>query len=391
MPDFFVNFWSSIDEYSNTHLAGFSSKQMQGLKFGTLINGGYGNGSFSIALSNDKAQYYYTTLLGAHSVIFDYKGIRLYEGFVDDVSLKGDELQVKLVGYYALGKDTYLNFSYTAPTISEIVSDCVDLCPTWDDALALITTTTVALPDQDYLEQEEPINTVIERLLPMGYGEGTDIRPIYFALWRQRMASLFPEPFINVRAPTWFLESRNITSPGVTYSRSSKDLIIKLRVAYDIPEKDPPEEGVEYGPTYTSYYQDTLSQSIYGVREGVINIGTAEDIDAEIVGELSIKKLAWPEQKQKITIEGFVRNGSGGFDYPYMIKAGDIIQNLDVELLDMGPISGAYSAFWAYQGFITKTDYDCDRNVITIDIGTKAWSLDQYIQRLGLDYSGAGS
>lgn len=384
MRNLAVRIYSDETENTNYMVAEFRWPGYTNLTFGTLINGGFGSASFNIHVDSIIAKAYYRTFMDYHVIIVDHQNDRLYEGAVEDISIIPGGIKIKTQGYFIRGNDRFQGNLYPQGTVaSTIIRDCISLIPEWDNVYADVITTTTALPELDFTE-EEKVKDVIDQVIGYGYDDGlNDIRALYFAIWDYRKPVLFPEPRLRSVEPDWNVFSRDMEKrTGGSFARSAKNVINRLWVRFDDPA---------IGSTTTSVYEDKASQNIFGVREDEIKIGEAELGTAEVVAQLALKRYAFPQRSEKATLKGTVRSLSGYKTFPYHIRAGDIIQEseFDAAVINISGGDQAYDhSLGTARAIVTKTTYNDENGSMTLELGTNATALDAYLVRLGLNVVG---
>jgi hypothetical protein len=390
--NFFILVYKDFNEDKSELVDMFKWPMYRNLRFGTALHGGFANSTFDILTDPKRAMGIYRYYMDFHVVIQDGRGRRLYEGSIDDIAMIAGGVRIQTVGYYQRGKDKFHGVIYEDATVSEIIKETVTLSPYWDVEGHSIVKTTTVLPYLDFSE-EEKLTDVIEHITAYGFSEDGDIRALFFAIWDYRIPYLFPEPDLNSVRPSeydyldktlniWslFKKDMDLVSGG-SFSRSAKDVKNRIWIGYDDPL---------IGPTRTDVFEDIASQSIYGVREGVLQIGDAEPGVAEVVGELAIKRFAYPFQLEKMRVIGLVYNSGGYPEYPYMIRAGEVIQESDFDagIAEVASIGNAEFVMGRLKGLVTRTEYDAERNTLSIDVGTKSSSFEALMTRLGLSPGG---
>jgi len=368
-----IAIYSSYDESPESFVEATSLHS--GLQFETIMSGGFGVGSFTVHVGGWNAVRWYRDYLGYHVVIFDHLGRRVYEGYIDNTDAAANGVKVNIVGYYAHSNDLFHGIIYpasTAKSISEIVTETVQLATKWSTDVTQIKVTTTNVAPQDFTG-EAKLKDAIEAVLKFG-DDGINPVPLYFAIWENRRAYLIAEPLVSDE-PDWQVRTADfIDSSGLSLSRSRKDLFNKIQVLYDDPY---------IGATFTGWFEDLTSQKLFGTREGSLNIGAAFEDIALVMGALAINSYARPTQSSTLGVAGSVYNKAGGRDYPYMIRAGQQLRVNDYDatvsqLVDGG--GGADSAM----AFISRTQYNADKNSVSLEIGRKNLAMDILMARLGM-------
>lgn len=351
-----------------------------GLSFDTFLPGGYGAARFTVEVGGYNAIRWYRDYVGHHVVIFDHFGRRLYEGRIDatDASTKG--VNASCVGYYAHAQDLTDGIIYPAGvpvSISDVVDDAVDLSDQWWKDHSRIKKTVTDIAPLDFTG-EKKLRDAIEEVLKFG-DDGVIPRPIYFAIWNHRQPYLFAEPDITSVEPDWQIYVKDFGGgEGLTLSRNRRQLYNKIQVLYDDPD---------IGAAFTNWYEDKVSQGLFGIREGSLNIGSALPGIADTMGELAIHSYANPTQSSKLAVSGRVYTKAGAPDYPYMVRAGDVLRVNDFDPT-VAQIVSSESGEDSAVAFINRTSYNADKNTLQVQLGKKNVALDLLMARLGMSASG---
>lgn len=369
-----ISLWSSYDETPANFVE--TVERFSNLTFGTVLPGGYGSCSFNIEVSGWNAIRWYREYLGHHAVIFDHLGRRIYEGRIEVTSADVKGVKVTLSGYYAHAQDETHGIIYplSVPTsISDIIEDTVDLASQWwsgDHSQIKVTVTDIT--PQDFTG-EQKLRDAIEAVLKFG-DDGVTPIPLHFAIWEHRRPYLFSEPVV-IDDPDWRVSVKDFGGGrGLALSRSVRGLYNKIQVLYDDPD---------IGPTFTDWEEDLVSQNLFWLREGSLNIGAALPGIAETIGELAINAYSKPKQTSRLGITGKVRTKAGAPDFPYMIRAGDMIQIVDYDPSVAQLVSGQGGEDAAI-AFVNSTRYNYGSNQVDIQLGSKNIAMDLLMARLGM-------
>lgn len=381
----YPSFWTSYNEEGETFLETIVS--YDSLSFGTQLHGGFASLDMNIYGSEERNWQRYRTFLSAHVVLFDVYGCRAYEGRVQDLSNEPGRLVLRADGYYSHGQEVYHGGIYpqipeNPQTITETVQDCIQLTDglsgsrVWAEKYAFILADAdidiTALAAKDYTQTK--IGDVIEEIMKYGYKE-TDATSIYFAIWGLRTPYMFKEP--SLLQPTWFISQHNLEE-GQSMSRSRADIYNKIWGVY---------EGVDGSTVTSSPATDPVSVDLFGRKEATLNVGQTYQQNAEDLAAAALTRFAYPRQKYNLQVSGIVRHFSGKIDYPYKIKAGDVIMLSDIDPFNANIGDVWSSAAGGITGFVIGTDYDADRNLITLEINSKDARLDTILARLGISGS----
>jgi hypothetical protein len=381
----FPSFWTSYLEENYTFLETIYS--YENLTFGTQLNGGFASLDMGIkGLRSDNWQRY-RRFLSSHVVLFDLYGRRIYEGRVQDCSVEPGELLIRADGHYSHGQEVYHGGIYpqmvgNPQTITETVMDCIQLTDglsgsrVWAEKYAFVLGDAdidiTALSDKDYTQTK--IGDVIEEIMKYGYKE-TDARAIYFAIWQNRTPHMFVQP--SLLQPTWFISEYNLEE-GHSISRSRADIYNKIWGVFESESgsslTDPPAE-------------DKISIGLFGRKEATLNVGQTYEENAEDLANAALVQRAYPRQKYALPVSGFIRHFSGMIDYPYRIRAGDVVMmgDLDPYISHVGDVWSAAGS--GVTGFVVATTYDANNNLARLEINSKDARLDTILARLGISGS----
>jgi hypothetical protein len=370
-----ISLWSSYDESPANFVE--TVERFSGLSFGTILPGGYGGCSFNVEVSGWNAIRWYRDYLGHHVVIFDHLGRRVYEGRIEvtDASIRG--VKVTVSGYYSHAQDETHGIIYpvTVPaSISDVIEDTVDLASQWwsgDHSQIKVTVTDIT--PQDFTG-EQKLRDAIEAVLKFG-DDGVIPVPLHFAIWNHRRPYLFAEPDIIGDEPDWQVSVKDFAKGrGLALNRSIRGLFNKIQVLYDDPD---------IGPTFTDWEEDLVSQNLFWLREGSINIGAALTGIATTIGELAINAYSKPKQTSRLGITGKVKTKAGAPDFPYMVRAGDLVRINDYDPSVAQLVSGQGGEDAAI-AVINSTRYNYERNQLELQLGSKSVAMDLLMARLGM-------
>jgi len=347
-----------------------------GLGFDTFLHGGYGTANFKVEVGGYNAIRWYRDYVGYHAVIFDHLGRRLYEGRIDATDADAKGVKVACVGYYAHAQDLTHGIIYPAGTptsISEMIEDTVDLSDQWWKDHSRIKTTVTDVTPQDFTG-EQKLRDAVEAVTKFG-DDGVIPVPIFFAIWDHRQPYLFAQPDITTVEPDWQVFVKDFGSgTGLTLSRSRRQLFNKIQVLYDDPD---------IGPTFTDWEEDDVSQGLFGIREGSLNIGPALPGIANTMAQLAINSYAKPTQASRLAISGRIYTQAGAPDYPYMVRAGQVLRVNDYDPT-VAQIVDSASGEDAAIAFINRTRYSAEKNTLQVELGKKNVALDLLMARLGM-------
>jgi len=371
--DISVSLWKTYSE----NPADFreSTNHISGLNFETLLPGGFGAASFKVGVGGWNSVRWYRDFVGNHVVFFDHLGRRLYEGRIANTDADTSGVSVSVAGYYAHATDLTHGMIYPASTpksISDIIEDTVDLADQWSSDKSMIKKTVTDVTPQDFTG-EKKLKDAIEAVLKTG-DDGVDPVPLHFAIWENRRAYLFPEPRVTDQ-PSWQVSTKDfVGDTGLSLSRSRDELFNKIQILYDDPQ---------IGQTFTDWFEDPVSQGLFGIREGSMNIGASIEDIANLIGELAIKAYAYPVQSSTVGVSGMINTLAGAREYPYMVRAGSLVRITDYDATVAQLVLGQ-GGYDATTTVVTRTRYDADSNKLDLEFGSTRLSLDILMARLGM-------
>ena len=373
--EFTITVWTNFSEAGGQGDPLTQVRRFSGLTFETLVNGGFGGAEFTIETTEWSAAQWYESYLGFHIVIFDSFGRRVYEGRIESISYVVNKgIQVSCLGYYTHAQDLTHGIIYpigTPKSISDIIEETIDLSNQWWTNKTGIEKTTIDITPQDFTGEQKLIDA-IEECLKYG-NDATPPKPMYFTIWEHRQPFLFSEPALT-NFPDWQVYLKDIeVSQALSLSRSKENLYNRIQVLYDDPD---------IGPTFTDWKDDTVSQSLFGIREGSLNIGSSLPGVADVIAELAIENYANPEQSSTLKISGRVRSKSHNIELPYLIRAGELlrINDFDPSIAQQTKGTGGLDSNMAV---VQKTSYNVERNSMSVTLGKKNVLMDILLARIG--------
>lgn len=354
------------------------------LQFGTVLNGGFADCSFSITQFSGQAGQRARGLLGNHVIVYDENFDIVYQGKVAQTSVQDGVVSVVCAGYFSDGNKKYIPTTvmelWTDPTVTDVLNACIGIMDNWNKLYAGVSGCDLILTGFDG-EDNIKVTEMIERSLKFGLYESSAV-PGYFAIYENRIpkviTGLSPD-MIDSRQPDWIVYNEYNLSDGAATSLSIDDVYNTVYLRYD----DNADDGV--GPTLLETpLEDYLSKGRYGELEGIIDVGQYGLALGQDLQALALSRFRYPRKKMSFSINGLVRWRSGYLTYPYRIRAGDTILVADYDI---------ESADWNYRGenssgFVSqvmKTSYDASSNQLSLDVTSGDSSFEYYMSRLGLD------
>jgi hypothetical protein len=101
---------------------------------------------------------------------------------------------------------------------------------------------------------------------------------------------------------------------------------------------------------------------------------------------LALHSYAEPSQSSSVSLAGKVRNRANAPDFPYMIRAGDLIRVNDYDP-SVAQLVGGAGGKDAAIAFVQRTSYSADQNSLTLELGKRNVALDLLMARLGMGSS----
>lgn len=367
---------SNMNE-ENAHYFQGAFKVTSTITLSTQVHGGFANCSFEIPGAQDISDMRYKTFIGGEVVIMDIYGRRVWEGWIVTMSYNATGVTVDAAGWYTKADKRFSDQIYTlsGTTVYDVVKDATTRVPAWRQTFIHMYNADFIVGAQDYTDKK--IREEIESVLKFGYSE-TDDRPVYFAIWEHRMPYLFPEPSAaEQKYQDWTVSLTNVNGKE-GLSQSLDNVFNKVYAVYD--------DVSDSGPSKTTAAEDTISQTRYGLSEGLVqNGGSPEGLaTAQDLRDMALAQYKYPRQMFTLDLSGIVHNGYGAYDYPYMIRAGHIllINDMDTQAMQWGVSSGSVGA--TIGGFVVNTDYDGASNTVTLAFGITDIKFDTQMSRLGL-------
>lgn len=349
------------------------------LSFGTAAHGGFQDCSFTIPVSGWNSVRWYRSYVGHHVKILDHLGRTVYEGRISDTESTSDGVKVNALGYISHATEIISGIAYpisTPTTASQIISDTVELSSVWNKDKSMIQPTITDITPQDFTVDKK-LQDAIEQAVKYGNDDILYPRPMYFAIWEGRRAYFYEEP-LHLGETNWRVYMKDFaSSSGLSLSRSRSGVYNKIQAIFD----DPYVSG-----RFTAWAEDLDSQKLFGVRMATINAGSCVEEIATLVRDLALKSYAYPQQNSTFGISSRVYTAGGVADYPYMVRAGQVIQVMDYDPSASNMMLGSTGAD-ATRAFILSTSYNASSNELSLELGTRNSSLDLLMARLGMSAS----
>lgn len=354
-----------------------SSRRVQQTQFKTSLTGGFVTASFLVPLGLTEQARYSGKLLGKPVIVSDSYGTVVFDGLVDDVGYSAEGMSISCSGRYSIGKNFTHGLVYPSgdsSTIRDIIVDTINLSDGyWVLDYGVLYDNTGQIAPQDYFDTK--LNDVIEEITKYGTLDAVTLRPTYFAVWENGVAEYgYVEDTANSLEADWVLFA-NADSINANNSETLDGVFNKVQVVFQDANGN---SGV------TSWFEDSLSQDIFGVREGTVNLSTADTSMAELVAELYLKYSAYPKYQATIEVDRVVRGA--GARMKHTIRAGDTVTVLNSTPYIIPTAANIYDASSSVV-VVHSTSYDAQSDKMTLELGSAASTLSLYLTKLGVEGS----
>lgn len=387
MATFYAQFWNDPDKWQNSLEASYALGD--DFTFTTKLHGGFSTATFSFSDSHTVIDDLYYRILGFHVEIFDQRYNTVFEGYINELTKKDTTLSVNCLGYYSKATTIIDDRIYvTSPTtLQEVVDDAADLIDSWQRPVHdlweadynLMTTDpeTGAVMPLDFTDIN--VNEAVERCLAYGHSVQYP-EPAYLVLYEQRVPRIIKQFSIgNAESMGGYIEifSYNLDSAAGT-SMSLNDVRNRVYAVYA-------NEGE--GPSKTTAANDLVSQSKYGIIDGMVqNGGNQEGLAmAESLRDYALQVHAYPKSTISVVVSGILKNANGWFEQPWQVRAGRNVLFPDLDLV-YSEYAGGLATFSLakFSIFINSTSYSASNNAVTINVGLTESAFDVFMSRLGI-------
>lgn len=302
------------------------------LVFETQVNGGFYQCSFTLGLAHGKAWEWYVSRHFARITV--HEGVTLiWEGRVEDVTLRAGGVDVTALGYWAsLDDDAYFG------TPSGSTSD--QLTTVLQNVTSDISTDYSMLQQTGYTPSPAPTfasRKAMDMALELAsYGDGSGT-PWHLAVWDGRRICFCPR---SASAVSWRMRLEycaNVRGPGLM--RSVRNLANRY-----------------YSPSGTILAQDMNSQARYHLRSVVKNVSGAQ-ASAAVTLQKDIPQSA-------AVVISNIDDANGSPSPLYRVRAGQVIR---IDTLAPPGVQLSSTELDALTTFyIRRTRYDADHNELSI-------------------------
>jgi hypothetical protein len=249
--------------------------------------------------------------------------------------------------------------------VGEIITDSAAMVQDWNQQQSFVTPVTYPVGREEFLDTK--VRDVLERMLLYGFAVD-DLRPVYAALWHNRMLHVFPEPAKDTSVPDWIISIQH--SEDVSLSLSSLEVFNKIHASTD------------YRLTPA---EDKMSQITYGVREAIVSNEIADtDAIEGMLKNMALDRYSTPRAVYTVSITDYVENALGTKVPPHQVRAGDLvlIKESDAASPFNGTITGQVTR--GFMGYVVRTAYNAASHRLSIDFGTLDVEYETLMARLGL-------
>ena len=179
-------------------------------------------------------------------------------------------------------------------------------------------------------------------------------------------------PDIRIDKPDWKISLANIVDKQpLKLSIDTDNLINQVWIEYNDPDLE--------GSTFTLGDKNQQSINKYGLMQGVITIGEANENVASVVEELVIEEQSKPYYSSTLKVTGSVVSNDGAVYPLWRVKAGDLLSIVD---LDAG-IEGISGERISSVSVVSATNYNNKAGTMDITLGYGK-KLDLLLKRLGV-------
>ncbi len=308
------------------------TNSISNLVFETQVNGGFYQCSFSLGLTPGKAWEWYVSRHFARVAV--YEGVTLiWEGRVEDVTLRAGGVDVTALGYWSsLDDDAYFG-TLTGSTSDQITSIVQSAAPDINTDYSMIQQTGYTPSPAPTFASKKAMDMALE-LASYGGGTGT---PWYLAVWDERRICFCPRAAGSVSWRMRLEYCSDVRGPGLM--RSVRNLANRY-----------------YSPSGTILAQDTDSQARYHLRSVVKDVSGAQASAA-----LTLQKDI--PQSAAIVISN-IDDANGAPSPLYRVRAGQVMR---IDTLAPPGVQLSSTELDALTTFyIKRTRYDSDRNELSI-------------------------
>lgn len=336
------------------------SKRVSNLRFGTQDPGGFATCSFNVAMPlsvavnwhSQQEIYFYKVVITAGALI-------AWEGRIEKLEPVDGGLYVECRGFWSSCKDrgestASVAGASTQAQIKDILTDvCVDINSDQSNigsagGTAIVTFTSNYAQDM-ILQCSEAGNSTGAQWAFLIYESG-----IFSA---DRAATAFFQARAST-TPTWYATFDNIAGGGA------------LGLARDIYEL---ANQISSSDNTTSYTSDSDSQTQYKRRDILKTVGTEE-------AKTILNRLKNMPTSSNLVLNGVY--GITGLRNPlWRVRAGDVIRVVDLATPARQTVVGLDQLSNFY---IQATDYDADRDMLTLSLDNKSSDIISMLQAAGV-------
>lgn len=334
-------------------------KKLSGLRFGTVLPGGFGDASFSWPCSWPEAWDWYESYYNYQLTI--HEGVStIWQGRLEDIELSPSGITPTFMGYWRSCYDEVFNdvTNYISGTAyaGDIIRDVLeDHCPQVHKGdFSHLRETYFNLCPITFTDNNRP-GDAFQRLGAIGDGSQSEV-PWYFAIWEGRVPYFLPKPK-DFSEPDWHVFKRDLAAEsGYSLRRSLGEMANRVAMIYST------YDGMR---VITDYAEDADSIAKWNLTREIANsMGEGGTLTAASARDAYLKDHANPPQSATIQITSRIRDKNGKMRDLWHVRAGDVLRIDDLipeEDVITKPQLDQMRTF-----FIKETDFDLDSYTLTV-------------------------
>ena len=352
-----------------------------GLKFSTMLHGGFRACTLSLALDPGRAwtswltdRFYYR--LGI------YEGAKLiWEGRKEDVTLTERGIEVLCNGYWAnLGDFPHLDYTPSPPArVTYSASEHAD--DVFKDILSKLPASQIS-SDQSNIDRPDLVVASAGDPLIFSNNETGQQAVMTAASWSDSGNAPWHAAIWDDRKP--YLKKRDLTSVSWHTSLAQLQPGWRFRLAFGDYSSDVYADYLSGGSsTLTALAVDSDSRQRYGRRARALKIG--REVPAGVASQARdtlLEEVKRPRQFGSFAVRGFVYDADRAVVPLWRVRAGDVVR-----IDDLVPASADLDAV-TLDGlrtfFIIETEYDHTNNTMRIRPDLSPRTLPRVLQREGV-------
>ena len=339
------------------------TNEVSGLRFSTILHGGFGIASFDLAADINEA-WYWRTHYFLHRLVIHEKDYTVFEGRLEDMEFIKSGLRATFFGYYSNLGDVANDGTATEAGNADVIikSWLTEFCAQISADQTNIQATDIALANVCSID-----DTLLSALDKLSRFSDSTLQTWYFAIWEDRVPYFFPRSISTV---DWLVFMGDIESMSLRVS--AKLLWNAVYTVYDVAGT----------ATRTGVSTNADSVTKYGVtrRKAISDVGTVAQAAAENQRDWQlVETQELYQQTDRFSIAGSVHN-SNGVRFPNCrIRAGDVIRIQDLVPASADVTTVARDALRTF--YVKETEYDADTGVVTIIPDTESLRLESVLAK----------